>query len=79
MGKTALALEYAKGSQKYPSGIFWLDGTNAQTLKASFQELATQLAVSPSFVDHELSQMTKFLLIFDNVTDHLLIPSLSWP
>ena len=76
IGKTTLAIEYAKRSQVYSSGIFWLDASSIQTLKKSFLDLATQLGASPMNVESELFQMKNFLLIYDDVTDMALIPSI---
>lgn len=74
IGKITLAIEYAKRSQEYSTGIFLLDGNNAQTLKKSFQDLAARLSVSPMNVENELSQMRNFLLMYDNVSDISLLP-----
>ncbi len=72
-GKTTLAIEYAKASEIYTSGIFWLDATNKQTLEESFKQLATQLEMSSEQVKKEFPHMKDVLLIYDNVTDPFLV------
>ena len=50
MGKTTLAIEYAKRSGEYTTGIYWLDASNRQSLEKSWQGLATQLGTGVSSV-----------------------------
>ncbi len=75
IGKTTLAIEYAKQSGTYPSGTFWLDATDEQTLEVSYKQLAAQLGINPDQVKRKLSLKKDFLLIYDNVTDRSLVPS----
>ena len=72
-GKTTLAVEYAKASETYRSGIFWIDATNRQTLEESYKQLAAQLGLTLDQVKKELPQMKDALLIYDNVTDPSLV------
>ena len=75
IGKTTLAVEYAKQST-YPSGLFWLDATDEHTLEESYKQLAAQLGINPDQIKRKLSFKKDFLLIYDNVTDRSLVPSL---
>jgi len=74
-GKTTLAIEYAKQSI-CPSGVFWLDAKNEQTLERSYEQLAAQLGITPDQVKRKLPFKKDFLLIYDNVTDRSLVPAL---
>ena len=77
-GKSTLAIEYAKNSTTYRTGIFWLDATNQQTLEESYRQLATQLGMNVDQAKKELMGMRNVLLIFANVKDTSLVPSLSF-
>lgn len=76
IGKTTLAVEYAKESTQYPTGIFWIDATNTITLVQSITQLAIQLGTSSQSVNKELCQMQGILLIYDNVTNLSLVPKI---
>lgn len=43
IGKTQIALEYARRHSREFSAIIWLDATSQETLRYSFQQFATQL------------------------------------
>jgi len=75
MGKTTLAVEYAKQQSQstYPSGIFWLDATDENTLEESYRQMAVQLGINPDQVKRKLSFKKDFLLIYDNVTERSLV------
>ena len=73
IGKTTLAVEYAKRSEIYPAGVFWLNATNILTLDESFRQLAIQLGITLDQAKKELLQMKDILLIYDNVSDPTII------
>ena len=80
IGKTQLAITYAKRYQRYYNSIFWLNANSEDTLKASIRSLANRvqiLDVKNNTLDDEqictqvskwLSEKgnTNWLLIFDN-------------
>jgi hypothetical protein len=43
MGKTQLAVEFARGNQSRFSAIFWLDGSSENSLKQSFVDMVQRL------------------------------------
>lgn len=79
MGKTQLAIAYARQHHASYTSVFWLNATSEDTLKASFRSIAEeQLQVSPTkkLDDEEVRkgvfgwlsdvENTQWLLIFDN-------------
>ncbi|RAR00817.1 TPR-like protein [Stemphylium lycopersici] len=51
IGKTQLAVEFARKHQRHFSGIFWLDGSSEASLKQSFIDMAQRLPRGELTVD----------------------------
>jgi hypothetical protein len=79
MGKTQLAIAYAKRHRYSYESIFWLNATSPQTLQASLHRLAQRILTPDEFRHCDNDQLvmhvcrwlsetenTRWLLIFDN-------------
>ena len=76
-GKTQMALEYCRQSQKKYRGIFWLNATSDMTVIGSFEKIATELELisSENLLDASLkigtvnktleSWTERWLMVFD--------------
>ena len=82
IGKTQLAISYAKRHHNDYESVFWLNATSEATLKASFREMAELIfdVQNPGVLEGEQSLIrtrqwlsdkknTQWLLIFDNYDD----------
>jgi len=82
IGKTQLAIAYARRHQNHYASVFWLNATSVSTLKASLRSIAQQLLTAAELQSLDdkgilpavlkwLSDVknTQWLLIFDNYDD----------
>lgn len=56
IGKTQLAIEFARKYRKYYSSVFWIDGSSKEKLKQSIANLAKQLS------QHQLLERAKLYI-----------------
>lgn len=79
IGKSQLAIAYAKRHRQLYESIFWLNATTQQTLQASLQKLAQRILESAELQHYDSDQLvvyafrwlsesdnTRWLLIYDN-------------
>ena len=85
IGKTEIALQYAKRHLEEYNTVIWLDATNIETLRNDCQRIlkAYQSALSANANDNEqaalsfcqfIEQRNKTLLVFDNADFHQSVP-----